>query len=121
MTKLWRIIGTSKGGNAVCMHVRAADYFEARKKARQARVVVRDIALHSPRQKLEDHLTKNQYRKAIDAIGLSQVGASEFFEVSRKTSPRWARNEAPIPGAVAKLLRVMIKYKISPEEVDKLE
>jgi DNA-binding transcriptional regulator YiaG len=55
------------------------------------------------------------------AVGLSQVKASTFFEVSRKTSPRWTRGEALIPGAVAKLLRVMIDRKISPEEVDKLE
>jgi DNA-binding transcriptional regulator YiaG len=66
-------------------------------------------------------MTKTAYRRAIDAIGLSQVKASEFFEVSRKTSPRWARGEAPIPGAVAKLLRVMIDRNISPPEVDKLE
>jgi DNA-binding transcriptional regulator YiaG len=66
-------------------------------------------------------MKKTEYRKAIDAVGLSQVKASEFFEVSRKTSPRWARGEAPIPGAVAKLLRVMIHKKLSPEEVDKLE
>ena len=66
-------------------------------------------------------MTKTQYKKAIKAVGLSQVKASEFFEVVRNTSPRWARGEAPIPGAVAKLLRVMIRYEISPEEVDKLE
>jgi DNA-binding transcriptional regulator YiaG len=65
-------------------------------------------------------MTKNQYRKAIEAIGLSQVKASDFFQVSRKTSPRWARGEAPVPGAVAKLLRIMIKFNISPEEVTKL-
>jgi DNA-binding transcriptional regulator YiaG len=66
-------------------------------------------------------MKKTEYRKAIDAVGLSQVKASEFFEVSRKTSPRWARGEAPIPGAVKKLLRVMLHYEISPDEVNKLE
>jgi hypothetical protein len=43
--KLWRIVGTSKGGNPVTIHVRAADYFEARRKARKARIVIRDIVL----------------------------------------------------------------------------
>lgn len=66
-------------------------------------------------------MSKTKYRESIDAVGLSQVAASEFFEVSRKTSPRWARGEAPIPGAVKKLLRVMIDKKMSPQEVDKLE
>jgi hypothetical protein len=65
-------------------------------------------------------MKKTEYRKAIEAVGLSQVKASEFFGVDRKTSPRWARGETPVPEAVAKLLRVMIHYKLSPEEIDKL-
>ena len=39
-------------------------------------------------------MKKTEYRRCIDAAGLSQVKASEFFEVSRKTSPRWARGES---------------------------
>jgi hypothetical protein len=66
-------------------------------------------------------MTKTQYRKAIAAVGLSQVKASKFFGVDRKTSPRWARGESPVPDAVAKLLRVMIHYELSPQEVDKLD
>jgi hypothetical protein len=66
-------------------------------------------------------MTKNQYRKAIEAVGLSQVKASSFFKVARKTSPRWARGEAPIPEPVAMLLRVMIHHELTPEEVTKLE
>ncbi len=67
------------------------------------------------------HMTKTAYRRAIELLGLSQVKASAFFGVSRKQSPRWARGEATIPGAVVKLLRLMIHYKVSPEEVNKLE
>jgi hypothetical protein len=66
-------------------------------------------------------VTKKQYRKAIEAVGLSQVKASVFFGVDRKTSPRWARGESPIPESVAKLLRVMIHYKITPADVEKVE
>ena len=44
-SRLWRITGTSKGGNPVRMTVRAADYFEALEKASRARVLVRDIVL----------------------------------------------------------------------------
>ena len=66
-------------------------------------------------------MTKTAYRAAIDAVGLSQVKASVFFEVDRKTSPRWARGEAPVPGAVAKLLRVMIRHELAPEDVNALE
>jgi hypothetical protein len=66
-------------------------------------------------------MTKTQYRKAIEFLGLSQVKASEFFEVARKTSPRWARGETPVPGSVKKLLLLMMAHEISPEEVNKLE
>lgn len=66
-------------------------------------------------------MTGKQYRKAIDALGLSQVGASKFFGVSTKTSPRWARGEAPVHPAVAMLLRVMLRYKLTPDEVKDLE
>jgi DNA-binding transcriptional regulator YiaG len=66
-------------------------------------------------------MKKTEYKRAIDAIGLSQVGASTFLEVSRKTSPRWARGESPIPGAVAKLLRIMVHRRITPDEVNELE
>lgn len=66
-------------------------------------------------------MSKTAYRAAIETIGLSQVKASTFFGVDRKTSPRWARGESPIPGAVVKLLRVMIHHELTPEEVDKLE
>lgn len=66
-------------------------------------------------------MNKKQYREAIEKLGLSQVKASDFFAVTRKTSPRWARGETRVPGAVAKLLRVMLKYKISVGDVEKLE
>jgi DNA-binding transcriptional regulator YiaG len=66
-------------------------------------------------------MKKTEYRRAIDALGLSQVKASDFFAVSRKTSPRWARGEAPIPGAIARLLRLMVHRKIPWEEVVELD
>jgi hypothetical protein len=66
-------------------------------------------------------LKKTEYQKAIDALGLSQVGASRFFGVSPNTSPRWARGETPVHPAVAKLLRVMLHYKLTPEDVEKLD
>jgi DNA-binding transcriptional regulator YiaG len=66
-------------------------------------------------------MKKSEYRRAILALGLSQIKASAFLEVSRKTSPRWARGTSPIPGAVAKLLRVMVHHGITPDEVNKLE
>jgi len=66
-------------------------------------------------------MSKTKYREALAAVGLTQVGASEFFGVDRKTSPRWARGESPVHEAAAKLLRVMMHYKISADDVERLE
>ena len=66
-------------------------------------------------------MNETEYSKAIKKLGLSQVGAGQFFGVSVKTSPRWARGESPVHPAVAMLLRVMLKYKLTPSDVEKLE
>jgi DNA-binding transcriptional regulator YiaG len=65
-------------------------------------------------------MTPTAYRDAIAQVGLTQVAASDFFEAARRTSPRWAQGQARIPGAVKKLLAVMISEGLSPEDVDKL-
>jgi len=43
--RLWKIAGTSKGGNPVHIKVRAADYFAARAKAKKTGMRIRDIVL----------------------------------------------------------------------------
>jgi len=62
-------------------------------------------------------MTPNQYKKAIEALGLSQVRAGEFLGVSPRTSQGYALGEYPVPEAIAKLLRLMIKLKLTPEDV----
>lgn len=60
------------------------------------------------------------YRKAIDALGLSQVRAAKFLDVNEKTSRDWASaNHADGPPApVAKFLRTVAALGLSPAEVD---
>jgi DNA-binding transcriptional regulator YiaG len=65
-------------------------------------------------------MTPAAYRDAIAQLDLTQVAASDFFETARRTSPRWAQGEARIPGAVKKLLAVMISEGLLPEDVDKI-
>jgi DNA-binding transcriptional regulator YiaG len=65
-------------------------------------------------------MTEAAYRAAIAQVGLTQVAASDFFETARRTSPRWAQGQARIPGAVKKLLAVMISEGLLPEDVDKI-
>jgi hypothetical protein len=61
-------------------------------------------------------MTSTQYRKVIEALGLTQESAAEFLVVSLRTSHGYA-NGAPIPGVTAKLLRHMIKHGFKPEDV----
>lgn len=63
-------------------------------------------------------MTKEQYRKAIEAIGLNQVHAAEFLDVSDRTSRNYAASGAP--DVVAMLLLIMIEYGISVDDVNKL-
>jgi transcriptional regulator with XRE-family HTH domain len=53
-------------------------------------------------------MTPDQYRTAIERLGLTQAQAAEYLGVSVRTSHGYA-NGAPIPVAVEKLLRVAIR------------
>lgn len=63
-------------------------------------------------------MTANQYRKALEALELSQAKAAEFLGISLRTSQGYALDEYPVPEATAKLLRLMIKLKLRPEDID---
>ena len=62
-------------------------------------------------------MTPHQYATAIAKLGLSQRGAARFLGVGERTSRRWIAGEAPVPQAVAMLLRLMIRIHLSPEAV----
>jgi len=63
-------------------------------------------------------MSKTQYRAHIEALGLSQQRAGEWLGVGKRTSQGWALGETPVPGPVAKLLRLMVKLKLDPADVD---
>jgi hypothetical protein len=56
-----------------------------------------------------------QYKAAIKTLGLSQERAGVWLGVSPRTSQNYAAKGPPEP--VAKLLRLCIKLKLSPEDV----
>lgn len=62
-------------------------------------------------------MTPKQYAEAIDRLGLSQRSAARFLGVDERTSRRWIADEGAIPESVAKLLRLMIRLKLKPEDV----
>jgi DNA-binding transcriptional regulator YiaG len=62
-------------------------------------------------------MTPKQYADAIERIGLSQRGAGKFLGVDERTSRKWIAGDARIPESAAKLLRLMVRLKLNPDDV----
>lgn len=61
-------------------------------------------------------MTANQFRAALDRLGLSQAGAAAFLGISTRSAHGYA-NDKPIPEPIAKLLRLMIRLNLKPSDV----
>jgi len=55
---------------------------------------------------LRPRMTAKQYRDAIQALGLSQAGAAQFFKVDDQTSRRWW---APSPVSIETMFLIEFK------------
>jgi len=53
-------------------------------------------------------MTPDQYREAIERLGLSQVAAARRLGVDARTSRRWANGERDIPAPAERFLRYLI-------------
>lgn len=62
-------------------------------------------------------MSPKQYAAAIKALGLSQVKAGEFLGVTPRQSRRYIAGDATIPEGFAKLLRLMVRLELSPDDV----
>lgn len=62
-------------------------------------------------------MTPAQYKAAIERLSLSQRAAGAFLGVDERTSRRWIAGDAAVPESVAKLLRLMIRLKLSTDDV----
>jgi hypothetical protein len=62
-------------------------------------------------------VTPTQYKTVIKKLGFSQESAAPFLGVSPRTSQGYALGEYPVPEAIAKLLRLMVKLDLKPEDV----
>lgn len=60
-------------------------------------------------------MTPKQYRAIIEALGLSQEAAGIWLGVSARTGQNYAAKGPPEP--VAKLLRLMMRLDLKPEDV----
>jgi DNA-binding transcriptional regulator YiaG len=53
-------------------------------------------------------MSPDEYRAAIERLGLSQVAAARLLGVDARTSRRWASGERDIPPPAARFLRYLI-------------
>jgi len=60
-------------------------------------------------------MTGEEYRKAIETLGLSQVAAGEFLMASPRSSRRWAESGPPPLEAV--VLELMVRSGLTPKMV----
>lgn len=60
-------------------------------------------------------MTAKQYRSAIEKLGLSQLAAGRWLGVSSRTAQNYAAKGPPEP--VAKLLRLVVRLKLNPDDV----
>lgn len=65
-------------------------------------------------------MTPDQYRTAIEQLGLSQVAAAHLLGVDARTSRRWASGEREVPPPAERFLRYLIASKTQPEKVLRL-
>lgn len=61
-------------------------------------------------------MNSSQYRAALQSLGLTQAKAAAFLGLSIRASHGYANGDA-IPEPTAKLLRLMVRLKLSPEDV----
>ncbi len=69
-----------------------------------------------PKPRKTAKMTATQYMSALESLELNQVSAADFLGISVRSSHGYG-NGAPIPEPTAKLLRLMVKLGLKPEDV----
>jgi hypothetical protein len=65
-------------------------------------------------------MTPQEYFDAISDVGMTQVGAARFFGIDGRTSRKWVAGTNAVPPAVSMLLRVMLRYNLTPLHVQNI-
>ena len=65
-------------------------------------------------------MTPDEYAKALERLGFSNVGFCATISVNDRTGRDWKSGDAPVPGSVAALLRLMLKLKLSADKFREL-
>jgi hypothetical protein len=64
-----------------------------------------------------EEMTAEEYRAALDKLGLSIAGSAEHLGLSRRHSQRYANGAAPVADPVAKLLRLAIRTGLTADDL----
>jgi plasmid maintenance system antidote protein VapI len=62
-------------------------------------------------------MTADEYRDALDKLGIEQDELARLLNVTTRSSRRWISGAVPVPRAVALVLRFMIRYNLPADSV----
>ena len=62
-------------------------------------------------------MTASQFQWHLKRLGLSVYAAAPFLGISLRHAYRMTNNEYPVPVAIAKLLRLMNRFGVMPDEL----
>jgi DNA-binding transcriptional regulator YiaG len=63
-------------------------------------------------------VTPEEFKEAIERLGLSQQGAARFLGNNDRTVRRWIAGKARPSACVSMLLRLMLDLGLKPEDVE---
>lgn len=66
-------------------------------------------------------ITARQYRKFLEALDISRARAGKMLGLDERTSRRYANDISRVPDPVNIVLRLMLKYKLTPDDIDELK
>lgn len=69
-----------------------------------------------PKRSASKRMSYDTYREAIEKLGLTQEGAGEVVGLSPRQAQRVVGGHSKVPRAVAKLINLIIKRKITVED-----
>lgn len=62
-------------------------------------------------------MTPVEFSEALDVMNLNQTTAGYWLKIDRRSVHNYANGKQSVPPPLAKLLRLMIRLKLSPEDV----
>lgn len=62
-------------------------------------------------------MTPAQYKKALSTLGITIVGAAQYFGIGWRQAQRIASGDAPVPKLIAKVVALLLDGKIRKEDL----